>query len=196
MLAGLAVWVTVDAFLILGWVKKDFETRRSDLAATIASADQSDGFGFTCILWLVLFFGCNQATDRVKRNQQVVHRKVNLVTTHVVAEIPLTEEGAKEFVAWTLSDDGYAITKQHKGFEYINTLLSEDKKTIYLTEGWASKEDHQNYLNWRVENGMMDWLGPLLAGEFKLTYFSKESSEGQKAALVCLVTLSKLLLVW
>ena len=100
------------------------------------------------------------------------------MTTYVVAKIPLTEEGAKEFVAWTLSDDGYAITKQHKGFEYINTLLSEDKKTIYLTEGWASKEDHQNYLNWRVENGMMDWLGPLLAGEFKLTYFSKESSEG------------------
>ena len=49
---------------------------------------------------------------------------------------------------------------------------------IPLTEGWASKKDHQNYLNCRVENWMMDWLGPMLASEFKLAYLSKELSEG------------------
>jgi len=52
--------------------------------------------------------------------------------------------------------------------------LAEDKKTIYLYEKWDSKEDHQSYLNFRVENGLMDFLNPRLAGDFKVTYFSEE----------------------
>jgi hypothetical protein len=50
--------------------------------------------------------------------------------------------------------------------------LAEDNKTIYLHEKWATKEDHQAYLDFRVKGGMMDFLGPRLEGEFKVTYFS------------------------
>ena len=61
----------------------------------------------------------------------------------VVAEFPMTEQGAQDFIDWSKGEDGYAITRQHKGFEDIRTFLAEDKKTIYLYEKWDSKEDHQ-----------------------------------------------------
>lgn len=34
----------------------------------------------------------------------------------VVAEFPTTEQGAQDFIDWSKSDDGYVITRQHKGF--------------------------------------------------------------------------------
>ena len=92
----------------------------------------------------------------------------------VVAEFPMTEQGAQDLIDWSKDDDGYVITRQHKGFEDIRTFLAEDKKTVYLYEKWDSKEDHQAYLNFRVENGFMDFLNPRLDGDFKVTYFSEE----------------------
>ena len=92
----------------------------------------------------------------------------------VVAEFPMTEQGAQDLIDWSKGDDGYVITRQHKGFEDIRTFLAEDKKTVYLYEKWNSKEDHQAYLNFRVESGLMDFLNPRLDGDFKVTYFSEE----------------------
>ena len=92
----------------------------------------------------------------------------------VIAEFPMTEQGAQDLIDWSKGDDGYVITRQHKGFEDIRTFLAEDKKTVYLYEKWDSKEDHQAYLNFRVENGLMDFLNPRLDGDFKVTYFSEE----------------------
>ena len=56
----------------------------------------------------------------------------------------------------------------------IRTFLAEDKKTVYLYEKWDSKEDHQAYLDFRVKDGLMDFLKPRLEGDFKVTYFSEE----------------------
>ena len=92
----------------------------------------------------------------------------------VVAEFPMTEQGAQDFIDWSKSEDRYVITRQHKGFEDIRTFLAEDKKTVYLYEKWDSKKDHQAYLNFRVENGFMDFLNHRLDGDFKVTYFSEE----------------------
>tara|TARA_A200000113_G_scaffold221989_1_gene234821 strand:+ start:4585 stop:4875 length:291 start_codon:yes stop_codon:yes gene_type:complete len=92
----------------------------------------------------------------------------------VVAEFPMAEQGAQDFIDWSKGDDGYVITRQHKGFEDIRTFLAENKKTIYLYEKRDSKEDHQSYLNFRVENGLMDFLNSRLGGDFKVTYFSEE----------------------
>tara|TARA_B100000941_G_scaffold264410_1_gene218357 strand:+ start:218 stop:433 length:216 start_codon:yes stop_codon:yes gene_type:complete len=65
----------------------------------------------------------------------------------VVAEFPMTEQGAQDYIDWSKSDGGYLITRQHNGFEEIQTFLAEDKKTVYLYEKWDSKEDHQAYLD-------------------------------------------------
>ena len=92
----------------------------------------------------------------------------------VVAEFPTTEQAAQDFLDWSNRDDGDVITRQQKGFEDIRTFLAEDKKTIYLYEKWNSKEDHQAYLDFRVKDGLMDFLNPRLDGDFKVTYFSEE----------------------
>ena len=52
----------------------------------------------------------------------------------VVAEFPMTEQGAQDYIDWSKSDGGYVITRQHNGFEEIQTFLAEDKKTVYLYE--------------------------------------------------------------
>lgn len=66
------------------------------------------------------------------------------MSVYVIAELPFSEQGAKEYIDWIQSDDGYAITKASAGYELIQTLLAEDNKTVYLYEKWASKEEHKN----------------------------------------------------
>ena len=55
----------------------------------------------------------------------------------VVAEFPTTEQGAQDFIDWSKSDDGYVITRQHKGFEDIRKFF-----------GWGQKN---NLLIWKME---------------------------------------------
>ena len=50
----------------------------------------------------------------------------------IVAEFPTTERGAQDFIDWSKSDDGYVITRQHKGFEDIRTFLAEGKKKLLI----------------------------------------------------------------
>ena len=50
------------------------------------------------------------------------------MSIYVIAEIPFTEQGAQDFIAWTKTEDGYPITKSYAGYELIQTLLAEDKK--------------------------------------------------------------------
>ena len=91
----------------------------------------------------------------------------------VIVCLPSSTEGATKIINWTKSDDGFTVTKTHKGFQYIEALLSEDGKTVWLYEKWASKEDHQAYLGWRMENGMGDFMEEVLTGEFTLHYLDR-----------------------
>ena len=50
----------------------------------------------------------------------------------VVAEFPMTQQGAQDLIDWSKSDDGYVVTRQHKGFEDIRTFLAEDKKILLV----------------------------------------------------------------
>ena len=70
----------------------------------------------------------------------------------------------------TKTDDGYAIKKAFPGYELIQTLFAQDKKTVYLYERLASKEVHQEYLKFRTEGGLMGFLGPRLEGEYQFDY--------------------------
>ncbi|HEX3611291.1 MAG TPA: antibiotic biosynthesis monooxygenase [Sporichthyaceae bacterium] len=40
----------------------------------------------------------------------------------------------------------------------------DDASRILLIEVWESREHQQKYLSWRVETGLMDAIGPMLAG--------------------------------
>ena len=51
-------------------------------------------------------------------------------------------------------------------------LVDEDNNTVWLYEQWDSKEEHQAYLNFRMDNGFGDFMGEVLEGEFSLSYLS------------------------
>ena len=58
----------------------------------------------------------------------------------VVAEFPMTEQGAQDFIDWSKSDDGYVITRQHKGFEDIEHFwLKTRKQFTCMRNGIAKK---------------------------------------------------------
>ena len=91
---------------------------------------------------------------------------------YVIAKCPCHEEGASKLIDWAKSNDGLSVTRTHKGFKHIELLVEEDNKTIWLYEQWETKEDHQAYLNWRMETGFADFMGEILEGEFSLSYLS------------------------
>ena len=91
---------------------------------------------------------------------------------YVIAKCPCHEEGASKLIDFAKSDDGFSVTRAYKGFKHIELLLEEDNKTIYLYEQWDSKEDHQTYLNFRIENGLLDFMGEILEGELSISYLS------------------------
>ena len=91
---------------------------------------------------------------------------------YVIPKCPCHEEGASKLIELLKSDDGCSVTRTHKGFKHIELLVEEDNKTIWLYEQWETKEDHQAYLNWRMETGFGDFMGEILEGEFSLSYLS------------------------
>tara|TARA_B110000003_G_scaffold236909_1_gene241794 strand:+ start:323 stop:616 length:294 start_codon:yes stop_codon:yes gene_type:complete len=96
--------------------------------------------------------------------------------TYVIAKCPCHEEGAVKLIDWGKGDDGFVITRSHKGFKHIEMLVEEDNKTVWLYEQWDSKEDHQAYLNFRMDNGFGEFMGEILEDEFSLTYLSDTSA--------------------
>jgi quinol monooxygenase YgiN len=45
---------------------------------------------------------------------------------------------------------------------------------IYLVEDWQSKVHQKKYQAWRDESGILDVVGPFLAGEPRFNYFDKQ----------------------
>jgi quinol monooxygenase YgiN len=48
----------------------------------------------------------------------------------------------------------------------------DDPSKILLIEQWESREHQVNYLKWRAETGLLDAIGPMLAGEPVITAYS------------------------
>ena len=76
------------------------------------------------------------------------------------------------FVGKALAIENYLPKGQSSVIVHSEYLVDEDNKTIYLYEQWDSKEEHQAYLNWRMETGFGDFMGEILEGEFSLSYLS------------------------
>ena len=91
---------------------------------------------------------------------------------YVIAKLPCHEEGVSKFKEWAKGDDGFSVTRTHKGFKHIELLVDEDNKTIYLYEQWETKEDHQAYLHFRIADGFEDFMGEILEGELSISYLS------------------------
>jgi len=90
-------------------------------------------------------------------------RKVTKMSHTVVVEFPCAEgKGAQflEALRGALPD-----TRDFEGCELVETYThQDDPDKILLWEKWAAKPNQEAYLNWRAETGMLDLIGPFLAG--------------------------------
>ena len=55
-------------------------------------------------------------------------------------------------------------TRSFEGCLSVNTFIEESTNTIHLIEDWETLDHQATYLNWRVENGLLIDLDPLLDG--------------------------------
>ena len=90
----------------------------------------------------------------------------------VLLEAPVKADqisNMKSYLAEILSD-----TRAYDGCQafdvYFNT---ENEGNMVVIEQWASRPQHEKYLGWRTETGVMDKLGGMLAGPPSIRYFSR-----------------------
>lgn len=85
----------------------------------------------------------------------------------ITFELPLKAEAVEGFLEMlpgilteTATKDGFISIAAHRKPDDPNTLL--------LLEEWESAQHYQTYLQWRMDTGLMDVLGPILGGEPKI----------------------------
>ena len=67
-------------------------------------------------------------------------------------------------------------TRAWSGCEAIEVFTDSDNPDkIILWETFAERSDHEAYLAWRIETGMLDLLGPILASDLEITYLAAHS---------------------
>ncbi|NKB37506.1 MAG: antibiotic biosynthesis monooxygenase [Gammaproteobacteria bacterium] len=54
-------------------------------------------------------------------------------------------------------------TRSFEGCQDINIYLEDDGQGVVMVEHWDSKSHYEKYLAWRIETGVMDKLGAMLA---------------------------------
>jgi quinol monooxygenase YgiN len=64
----------------------------------------------------------------------------------------------------TRSFDGCIGVTTHRGLD--------DPSHILLIEEWETREHYLAYLQWRVETGLLEAIGPMLAGEPVTNFYS------------------------
>jgi len=81
----------------------------------------------------------------------------------VVVEFPCAEGKGAEFLEALRA--ALPDTRGFEGCELVETYTQQDDPDkVVLWEKWAEQSNQEAYLGWRVETGMMDLIGPFLAG--------------------------------
>jgi quinol monooxygenase YgiN len=89
----------------------------------------------------------------------------------VIASFPTKAEESDTFhdtLASVLPDtrafEGCIGVTTHRGLD--------DPSLILLIEEWESREKYLAYFQWRVDTGLLDAIGPMLAGEPVTSFYS------------------------
>ena len=72
--------------------------------------------------------------------------------------------GLGDGIATLAKTHGYTITSDEV---YAH---ADNPDTIVLWEKFATRAHHEAYLAWRIETGMLDMLGPILASGLEVAY--------------------------
>ena len=62
-------------------------------------------------------------------------------------------------------------TRAYDGCVSVETFVDADNPDdVLLVEEWATRAHQERYMAWRVENGMIDLLQPILAGPLEIHF--------------------------
>jgi quinol monooxygenase YgiN len=81
----------------------------------------------------------------------------------VIVEFPCAPGKGPEFLSLLLT--ALADTRAYAGCKLVETYVDQDNPDlIVLWEKWAHRSNHEAYMAWRTETGMLGVIGPFLGG--------------------------------
>jgi len=90
----------------------------------------------------------------------------------VLLEAPVKAEeisNMKSYLAEIFPD-----TRAYDGCKGIDVYFNtEEEGNMVLIEHWDSRPQHEKYVGWRTETGVMEKLGGMLAGPPSIRYFER-----------------------
>ena len=93
------------------------------------------------------------------------------MSVHVMLELNVKPESADDLN--TLMKEILPDTRAYDGCEGITVQSNvDDSNNVVILEQWQSRENHEKYLAWRTETGVMDKIGSMLVSEPSLRYFN------------------------
>ncbi|MED5394280.1 MAG: antibiotic biosynthesis monooxygenase family protein [Actinomycetota bacterium] len=89
----------------------------------------------------------------------------------VHALFPCQAGKGADLLAILRSEDGLTATRAFEGCESIEAYTDADNPdNIILWEKFATRANHEAYLAWRIETGLLDALSSILASDLQVTY--------------------------
>jgi len=92
------------------------------------------------------------------------------IMTHTVyLEFDCAEGKGVEFLDVLLP--ALADTRAFEGCISVETFVNADAPdTVFLWEKWEERSNQEAYMVWRVETGLLDLIGPFMAGPPKIAH--------------------------
>lgn len=94
------------------------------------------------------------------------------MSTLVLVEGPVKTEDIpkmKAYMAEILPD-----TRKYDGCQGVELYFNmDDQDSMILVEYWDSRAHHEKYVGWRMETGVMEKIGSMLAGQPIIRYFER-----------------------
>lgn len=116
-------------------------------------------------------FGHNGSNPDVSTRVGILEDQVMSHT--VIAEFNCHEGIGELFLSGLLP--ALAETRAFEGCESVETYTdADDPNRIFLWEKWTTRENHEAYLAWRVETGMIDQMAPAMASPARFIHLSRE----------------------
>ena len=63
-----------------------------------------------------------------------------------------------------LLNDALVATRAFDGCIKVDTFAEKDGTSVFLLEQWETRKPQETYSQWRLDNGLMELIGPYLSG--------------------------------
>lgn len=91
----------------------------------------------------------------------------------VMVQVEATVDRSKVGDAIEFLSEKFPEARVYDGCQNVTAYLNEDGETFVFIEHWDSKEQFENYMNWRQESGTFGTFLEMLVGEPNIRFFEQ-----------------------